>query len=136
MDLISLLHRASQTVEEQYRTMAGKDALTPRQVTVLQTIKSSPQAPSQTDIVAATGIDRSTLADLVRRLVNAGLVTRRRTKRDAREYELKLTNAGLAALEGARRQAAAAESTVIGRLPAKQHKSFLDSLHKLATTEA
>ncbi len=39
---------------------------------------------SQTDIVNLTGIDRSTLADIVRRLVKKGLLQRRRTKQDAR----------------------------------------------------
>ena len=38
---------------------------------------------SQTDIVRITGIDRSTLADIVRRLVQRGYLQRKRTRTDA-----------------------------------------------------
>jgi DNA-binding MarR family transcriptional regulator len=43
-------------------------ALTVRQLMVLQAV-SEANAPSQMDIVIATGIDRSGVADLVKRLV-------------------------------------------------------------------
>lgn len=49
---------------------------------------------SQTAIVAVTGIDRSTLADIVGRLERKGLVARKRTKEDQRSYAVKLTEAG------------------------------------------
>jgi DNA-binding MarR family transcriptional regulator len=56
--------------------------LTPRQVAVLTTVAEN-EGLSQTGIVDCTGIDRSTLADLVRRLKLKGLLERRRTKEDA-----------------------------------------------------
>jgi DNA-binding MarR family transcriptional regulator len=49
---------------------------------------------SQTGIVDKTGIDRSTLADIVRRLSKKGLLQRRRTKADARAYAVRLTDEG------------------------------------------
>ncbi len=49
---------------------------------------------SQTGIVERTGIDRSTLADIVRRLSKKGLLQRRRTREDARAYAVKLTDEG------------------------------------------
>jgi len=49
---------------------------------------------SQTALVNATGIDRSTLADIVRRLVDSGLLQRKRMAFDARMYAVGLTEAG------------------------------------------
>jgi DNA-binding MarR family transcriptional regulator len=48
-------------------------ALTLRQLMVLQAV-SEANAPSQTDIVVATGIDRSSIADLVKRLICYGWI--------------------------------------------------------------
>ena len=41
--------------------------------------------------MSATGLDRASTADLVRRLVAKGWLRRRRTKRDARLYAVRLT---------------------------------------------
>jgi len=46
-------------------------ALTPLQYIILQAVAGS-DGLSQTDIMAATGIDRSSIADLVKRLVTHG----------------------------------------------------------------
>jgi DNA-binding MarR family transcriptional regulator len=67
--------------------------ITESQYEVLSAVET--YAPcSQTDLVMATGIDRSTLADVVRRLVKRGLLKRRRTKADARMYAVDLTPEG------------------------------------------
>ncbi|MFM2415067.1 MAG: hypothetical protein RI911_760 [Candidatus Parcubacteria bacterium] len=49
---------------------------------------------SQTHLVEVTHIDRSTLADITRRLVKRGVIVRRRSKSDARAYILNLTEEG------------------------------------------
>src|SRR5438874_9171089 len=90
---VHLLHRASQAVEEIFQAEAGNSDLTPRQLAVLATVAGN-EGLSQTDTVNLTGIDRSTLADIVRRLVKKGLLQRRRTKQDARAYAVKLTGEG------------------------------------------
>jgi DNA-binding MarR family transcriptional regulator len=87
---VHLLHRASQAVEEVFAASVNVENLTPRQLAVLVTI-SQAEGLSQTGIVDRTGIDRSTLADIVRRLQKKGLLQRRRTKEDARAYAVKLT---------------------------------------------
>ena len=53
--------------------------LTPRQLAVLITV-SQTEGQSQTGLVERTGIDRSTMADIVRRMQRKGLLKRRRTK--------------------------------------------------------
>lgn len=90
---VHLLHRAGQCAEELFQAEIGDADLTARQLAVLTTVAEN-EGLSQTGIVERTGIDRSTLADLVRRLSKKGLLQRRRTRADARAYAVKLTDEG------------------------------------------
>ncbi|MBU2580098.1 MAG: MarR family winged helix-turn-helix transcriptional regulator [Alphaproteobacteria bacterium] len=98
--LLHLLHRAGQCADELFAANIGESALTPRQYEVLKAVDAT-EDPSQTHLVEITGIDRSTLADIVRRLVERGVLARTRTRRDARMYAVKLTSEGEAALKAA-----------------------------------
>ncbi|MCK9911289.1 MarR family transcriptional regulator, partial [Microbacteriaceae bacterium K1510] len=74
--------------------------LTPRQYAVLVAVAQN-EGVSQTLLVEKTGVDRSTLADIVRRMLKKGLLQRRRTKEDARAYSVKLTDEGWRVLKAA-----------------------------------
>ncbi len=132
---LHLLHRASQRADELFIANTGKSDLRPRQYAVLRVLAKN-QDISQTDIVEATGIDRSTLADIVRRLVSKGLVKRNRTKTDARMYEVRLTASGQSALAAAERAAKAAETRLLSKLSATDRNVFLDKLARLVETGA
>jgi DNA-binding MarR family transcriptional regulator len=80
-----LLHRAGQCAGEIFHAEIRKGDLTRRQLAVLVTVAQT-DGLSQTEIVERTGIDRSTLAALVKRLQKKGLLQRRRTKEDARAF--------------------------------------------------
>ncbi len=58
-----LMHRALQLALDIYAEEAGPDGLTQRQFAVLEAVAAR-SGLTQTDLVKATGIDRSTLADL------------------------------------------------------------------------
>src|SRR6185312_16697833 len=90
---IHLLHRAGQCAGDIFHAETKDGDLTPRQLAVLVTVAQN-EGLSQTGLVDRTGIDRSTLADIVRRLQRKGLLQRRRTKEDARAYAVKLTDEG------------------------------------------
>ena len=62
-----MLKRAAQLSADLFAEQLGKTGLTQRQYTLLETVLSN-EGASQTDLVRTTGIDRSTLADLVNRL--------------------------------------------------------------------
>ena len=94
---VHLLHRAGQCAEELFQAEIGETNLTARQLAVL-TVVDENEGLSQTGIVARTGIDRSTLAEIARRLSEKGLLQRRKAKADARAYEIKLTAEGQALL--------------------------------------
>jgi DNA-binding MarR family transcriptional regulator len=72
---------------------------------------------SQTGVVERTGIDRSTLADIVRRLAKRSLVQRRRSRGDARAYVLKLSGEGDRVLRAAEPLAERVDARVLNALP-------------------
>ena len=88
-----LLHRSSQVIEEMFARETEGLGITTRQVLLLMVLAENPKA-SQTTLVAATGIDRSTMADMVRRLRQKDMLTRRRKADDSRAYEIKITEVG------------------------------------------
>ena len=128
--MLHLLHRAGQVADEMFsEEMQGSD-LTPRQFAVLRVLQRLESA-SQTDIVNETGIDRSTLADIVKRLVARGLIARRRSKSDARAYAVRLTPTGRDALKSAEPASERVESRLLKSLPQVRRDAFIDSLAQL-----
>jgi DNA-binding MarR family transcriptional regulator len=103
------------------------DGLTPRQLAVLVTVSNN-EGLSQTGLVERTGIDRSTLADIVRRMQRKGLLQRRRTKEDARAYAVKLTEEGRRVLRTAEPLARRVDDRILDALPGKQRDQFIDGL--------
>ena len=86
---------------------------------------------SQTHLVDRTGIDRSTLADIVRRMLKKGLLQRRRTKEDARAYAVKLTDEGWRVLKSAEPLARKVDDRILAALPATQRDRFLQDLNSI-----
>jgi len=125
--MLHLLHRAGQVADDMFSREMQGSALTPRQFAVLKVLQRLETA-SQTDIVNETGIDRSTLADIVKRLVARGLIARRRSKADARAYAVRLTPAGRDALRSAEPASERVESRLLKTLPQARRDAFVDSL--------
>jgi DNA-binding MarR family transcriptional regulator len=124
---LHMLHRASQCAGDVFHGEIGGDDLTPRQYAVLLTV-SQHEGISQTGLVERTGVDRSTLADIVRRMLKKGLLQRRRTKEDARAYAVKLTEEGRRQLKMADPVARRVDDRILDALPSKQREQFLDDL--------
>jgi DNA-binding MarR family transcriptional regulator len=89
---------------------------------------------SQTDICERTGIDRSTLADIVRRLKKKGLLERRRTKEDARAYAVKLTDEGRHVIRAVEPLARKVDEQVLAALPTKDRAVFIAALQSIVAT--
>jgi MarR family transcriptional regulator, temperature-dependent positive regulator of motility len=129
-----LLHRVAQCATEVFDAQAKNHDFTARQVAVLTTVGQN-EGLSQTDIVAGTGIDRSTVADLVRRLKRKGLLERRRIKDDMRTYAVKLTDEGRRALFTIEPLAKKVDELILAALPAKDRQSFMASLQSIAAAQ-
>lgn len=126
-----LMHRALQLALDIYAEEAGPDGLTQRQFAVLEAA-SHKAGLTQTDLVRATGIDRSTLADLVARMTAKGLLQRERSTLDARAKAVRLSAAGQAALDAARPRVEAADKRILALLPKGKRDGFLARLADLA----
>jgi DNA-binding MarR family transcriptional regulator len=124
---IHLLHRAGQCASDIFQgEMAGGD-LTPRQYAILVAVSQN-EGVSQTQLVEKTGVDRSTLADVVRRMLKKGLLQRRRTKDDARAYAVKLTEEGWRVLKAADPHARRVDEKILAALPGQQRERFMQDL--------
>ena len=125
-----LLHRALQLALDLHAD-AGPAEITQRQYTVLAAA-AAVDGQTQNDLVRATGIDRSTLADLVARMLAKGLLERQRSATDARANTVRLSDAGRHVLDASAGPAAAADARLLSYLPAKKRDGFLKSLAALA----
>lgn len=126
-----LLRRAQQYAFDIYAREVGGDGLTPRQFAVLLTVDQN-EGLSQTDLVRLTGIDRSTLADMISRLIKRDLLVRRRTEMDARANAVRITAAGRRALKAALPGVRRAEAHVLDPLRSGRRRDFVNSLTTLA----
>lgn len=130
--IIHLLHNAGQIADAAFAEAVGEADITPRQCAVLIAIRDAKAPPSQTHLVSATGVDRSTMADIVRRLVSRKLVSRKRTRKDARRYAVELTEQGYVVADAAEEAANATNRMLVKRLPREVRGPFTDALRALA----
>ena len=126
-----LMHRALQLALDIYAEEAGEGGPTQRQFAVMEAV-SVKEGLTQTELVRATGIDRSTLADLVARMTTKGLLSRERSALDARAKAVRLSAEGQALLDAARPRVEAADKRIMGLLPKAKRDGFLDMLADLA----
>jgi len=133
VSILHLLHRAGQCADEIFADSIGEGSLTPRQYEVLNAVNSS-EEPSQTLLVEQTGIDRSTLADIVRRLVERGLLERRRTRQDARMYAVNLTAEGKAILKTAEPAVKTVNERLLADLTNGERDAVMSALSRIIAT--
>lgn len=124
---LHLLHRVEQCAGAVFLAELGEADLTARQYAVLLTVAEH-QGMSQTQIVEQTGIDRSTIADIVRRLLNKKLLQRKRTAEDARAYAVKLTERGKSILKSVTPRVRRVDDKILAALPASKQKRFAADL--------
>jgi len=126
-----LLHRALQLALDIYAEEIGPGSLTQRQYAVLSAVTAK-EGCTQSDLVRATGIDRSTLAELVARLIGKGLLARERSTLDARANTVRLTPEGRAAAQEAAPRVAQADGRILALMPAAKRDAFIKALRDLA----
>ena len=125
-----LLHRAGQSADGLFQAAANDIDLTPRQLAVLEAVAAS-EGGNQTELVRRTGIDRSTLSDVVRRLQKRRLLQRRRTTDDARAYAIALTDKGHEVLRTIEPIAKRADEQLLAALSRKQREQLIYALQSI-----
>lgn len=125
-----LLHRALQLALDIYADEQGEGGVTQRQYAVLAAVEAY-EGLTQTDLVRTTGIDRSTLADMVARMIVKGLLERQRSTSDARANAVSLTQAGRVALAEAKPKMAAADARLLRLLSSAKREALTAGLREL-----
>jgi len=127
-----LIRRCQQFFGDLYARETGARDLTKQQLTVLAALEHN-DGVSQTGLVEMTGIDRSTLAEMVHRMLERGLLSRERTEEDQRANAVAITQSGRKALRSARAAAERAEKALLEALPAAERTRFVKSLAAIAS---
>ncbi|MFS2316518.1 MarR family winged helix-turn-helix transcriptional regulator [Maricaulis sp. D1M11] len=126
-----LLHRAQQFASERFMKAMEGEKLTQRQFAVLHATGSR-EGLTQTELVKATGIDRSTLAELVSRMQRNGFLAKEKLPDDARANAIHLTAHGRTVLDKITQGAQDADSDILSAIPKNKRTSFLKTLRRIA----
>lgn len=130
-----LLRLALQRSGELFSEQLGTGGLTLRQFMVLLAVRQRPGS-TQTDLVEATGIDRSTMGEMLDRLVKRGFLARRRSSQDQRANLVDLMEPGMQALVAAIPAARQTQERLLEALTPEQRQLFVDMLGRIAGISA
>lgn len=126
-----LLHRAQQRVADMTTQALRAYGLTPRQYAVLLALKDE-KSLTQSSLVRETGIDRSTLADMLARMGKRGLTASHRTESDARANLVSITPQGERAVAAVTPKVVEAEQRMLSALPNPMRDTFVAALQEIA----
>ena len=127
-----LLRRCVQYANDLFSRETSTNDLTKQQFTVLAAVEQN-EGISQTDLVGLTGIDRSTLAEMIRRMIDKGLLDRERTESDQRANAVRIAAAGKKALRAARTANERVERALLSSLRAADRARFVKMLALVAS---
>lgn len=128
-----LLHRAQQLAADLFQHLITEDKITLRQFVLLAAIAER-EGANQSELVRTTGIDRSTLADMVQRMEGRGLLSREKANGDGRANSVSLTQAGRELLADVSPRVAAADAAILDALSKGKRQAFMNSLATLSET--
>jgi DNA-binding MarR family transcriptional regulator len=126
-----LLRRAEQFAAEIFMKAGLSDGVTLRQTVLLAAIAEA-EGASQSGLVRATGVDRSTLAEMMARMESKGLIARHGAAGDKRAKSVKLTSEGRERLEDALPAIRRVDEALLRALPGNKRASFKSTLSALA----
>jgi DNA-binding MarR family transcriptional regulator len=129
-----LLRRCHQRSEELFSQALGSDGPTRQQIALLVTACQHPHA-SQAELVGLTGIDKNTLAQMIKRLTRRGLLEQRRGEHDARTNAISATPAAVQLLRQIMPQVRRVEAQILEPLPRTLRPVFQRCLRLISGVE-
>ncbi len=129
-----LLHRAQQAAVNLSTETLAAQGLTLRQFAVLAALASE-EGQSQSSLVDRTGIDRSTLAEMVRRMEASGYIERTTSPEDARAKAVSLLAKGREVYEAALPGVEAADKALLAMIRSNRRAGFILSLAAIGAPE-
>lgn len=126
-----LLRRAEQFAADMFARSELRDGVTLRQSVLLAAIAES-EGASQSDLVRMTGVDRSTLAEMMARMESRGLIARAAARDDGRAKSVRLTAQGRRRLDSAVPAMRLVDKALLAAVPAANRSLFRALLVSLA----
>ncbi len=122
-----LLRLCQQRAVDLFAEEVGDDGPTPRQFAIMLSAYQKPGL-NQTDLVRLSGIDRSTLTEVLRRQVDRGLIRRERIRTDLRTNALYITPDGEDLLRRALPGVARAQQRILAPIADHLRDELMESL--------
>ncbi|MHB1808740.1 MAG: MarR family winged helix-turn-helix transcriptional regulator [Solirubrobacteraceae bacterium] len=129
-----LLRRAHTRADALFDEVMCTGELTPRQTALLVASHQHPGA-TMAALAAEISVDRNTLAEMVRRLIDRGLLERRPSEQDRRAWSVHSTPAGDALLRAILPNNARLMKEVMRPLPPEYRMLFLKCLRLMVGVE-
>ena len=129
-----LLHRAQQAAVNLSTEALSAQGLTLRQFAVLAALAAE-EGQSQSSLVDRTGIDRSTLAEMVRRMEASGYIERTTSPEDARAKAVSLLAKGREVYDAALPGVEAADKALLAMIRSNRRAGFILSLAAIGAPE-
>jgi DNA-binding MarR family transcriptional regulator len=126
-----LLRAAWYGLNQAFRRRLVHLGITPDQFTVLRNLTEQ-EGITQRQLTALMSSDPNTVASLLKRMEEAGLVARRTHTRDSRALSLSLTAVGKRKFAAARNVALGLQGELLSVLPALERDRFLAALERVA----
>lgn len=129
-----LIRRAQQAHVFHWQRIVSSEISSP-QFGVLSSLKAAPGL-SQADLCSELDLDRSTIADIVQRLVDRGLISRERHADDKRRYCLFLTELGAREYEALLPKVSELDAELTAQLTPQEHDELQALLERLLNDTA
>ena len=126
-----LIRRCQQRAVDLFVEEVGEGGPNTRQFAVLINVFQNP-GMSQTALVEASGIDRSTLTEVLKRMIDRGMISKARAQEDQRTNALFLTGAGVSVLKSTFEAAERAQLRILKPLSVVDRSVAMSILEALA----
>ena len=126
-----LLRRAWYGLNQAFRRRIAHLGVTPDQFTVMRTLLEN-QGLTQRELTELMSSDPNTVAALLERMEQAGLVERQSHEKDRRAHRLRLRALGRRKYEAARAVAVQLQTEILSRVPEELRERFLENLAEVA----
>jgi DNA-binding MarR family transcriptional regulator len=128
-----LLRRAWYGLNQAFRRRLAHLEITPDQFTVLRTLlEGNPAGMTQRELTQSMTSDPNTVASLLQRMEEAGLVNRKPLEKDKRAHRIHLQETARRKYEAARSIAVALQTEILSVMPEAKREGFLTYLALVA----
>jgi len=131
--LPTLLRRCWFNLNQTFRRRIAHTGITPDQFTVMRTLlEGDPKGMTQRELTDLMSSDANTIASLLERMAESGLVERKAHERDRRAYRISLKPTGRRKYDEVREIALTLQMEILSVLPVEKQEEFLKHLGLVA----